>query len=98
MKGIKESFFAVVATTLISVCATPATSTQIQENQIVKSSYAPINGIKMYYEIHGSGGGIPLLLLNGGGSTIEVTYSKLLPILAHHREVIALEEQGHGLQ
>jgi pimeloyl-ACP methyl ester carboxylesterase len=96
MRWINCSFFAVVAITLISACATPAIPTQAQENQIAKSGYAPINGIKMYYEIHGSGGSIPLVLLNGGGSTIDVTYSRILPILARHRKVIALEEQGHG--
>lgn len=77
-------------------CATPSTPQKAQENQTVKSGYAPINGIKMYYEIHGSGGDTPLILLNGGGSTIEVTYSKVLPIFARNRAVIALEEQGHG--
>jgi pimeloyl-ACP methyl ester carboxylesterase len=50
----------------------------------------------MYYEVHGSGGGTPLVLLNGGGSTIEVPYSAILPHFARHRTVIALEEQGHG--
>ncbi|WP_258028549.1 alpha/beta fold hydrolase [Leptospira inadai] len=34
--------------------------------------------------------------MNGGGSTIEVTYSRILPIFAKHRKVIALEEQAHG--
>jgi pimeloyl-ACP methyl ester carboxylesterase len=50
----------------------------------------------MYYEIHGKETGIPLILLHGGGSTIEVTFGKVLPIFAQHRKVIALEEQGHG--
>jgi pimeloyl-ACP methyl ester carboxylesterase len=68
----------------------------METSQVAKSGYAPVNGIKMYYEIHGSGEGVPLVLLNGGGSTINVAYSRLLPILASHRTVIALEEQGHG--
>lgn len=81
------------AATLLSSCAT----TQSQPvSQIIESGHAPINGIQMYYEVHGSGGDIPLVLLNGGGSTIEVPYGKMLPIFAHHRKVIALEEQGHG--
>jgi pimeloyl-ACP methyl ester carboxylesterase len=46
--------------------------------------------------VHGKSGGVPLVLLNGGGSTIDVTYSKILPLFARHRQVIALEEQGHG--
>jgi len=58
--------------------------------------HLPVNGIRMYYEIHGDGDATPLVLLHGGGSTIEVTYSHLLPLFARHRRVIAVEEQGHG--
>jgi pimeloyl-ACP methyl ester carboxylesterase len=50
----------------------------------------------MYYEVHGEGGGAPLVLLPGGGSTIGVTYGRVLPLFARHRVVIALEEQNHG--
>lgn len=57
--------------------------------------YADINGLKLYYEIHGTGG-TPLILLHGGGSTIETTFGKALPLLAASRQVIAYEQQGHG--
>jgi pimeloyl-ACP methyl ester carboxylesterase len=60
-----------------------------------KTGYLPVNGIQMYYEVHGDGG-TPLVLLHGGGSTIDVTYGRVLPVLARHRAVIAVEEQGHG--
>lgn len=86
----------VILTTLVSACASHASPTRTQEHPIVKSGYAPINDIKMYYEIHGSGDGVPLVLLNGGGSTIDVPYGRVLPVFASHRMVIALEEQGHG--
>ena len=66
------------------------------DSKPIKCGYAPVNGISMYYEVHGSGDGIPLVLLHGGGSTIEVTFSKVLPIFARTRTVIAVEEQGHG--
>jgi pimeloyl-ACP methyl ester carboxylesterase len=62
----------------------------------VESGRASVNGIEMYYEVHGPAGGTPLVLLHGGGSTIEVTFGKILPILVRHRRVIAIEEQGHG--
>ncbi len=63
----------------------------------LESGHAPVNGIDMYYEVHGRRGGVPLVLLHGGGSTIEVTFSRVLPILAgSSRRVIAVEEQGHG--
>ncbi len=62
----------------------------------VKSGHAPVNGISMYHEVHGAGAGTPLVLLHGGGSTIGVTYGRVLPLFARHRVVIALEEQNHG--
>lgn len=59
-------------------------------------AYAEVNGLRVYYEVHGPEGGVPLVLLHGGGSTIEVTWERLLPLLARNRRIIALEEQGHG--
>ena len=64
--------------------------------QPLKSGHAPVNGIKIYYEIHGQKEGVPLVLLHGGGSTIEVTFSRVLPVFAGNRQLIAMEEQGHG--
>lgn len=55
-----------------------------------------VNGIEMYYEVHGDQPGCPLVLLHGGGSTIESNFGRLLPFLARGRRVIAVEEQGHG--
>jgi pimeloyl-ACP methyl ester carboxylesterase len=60
-----------------------------------KGAYATVNGLKMYYEIHGSGK-IPLVLIHGGGSTIETTFGTILPMLAKHRKIIAVELQAHG--
>jgi len=64
----------------------------------VRSGYAPVNGLKMYYEVHGSANGNnpPLVLLHGGGSTIDTSFGKVLPTLAKTRQVIAFEQQGHG--
>lgn len=64
----------------------------------LKSGYAPVNGLKMYYEIHGAADGKkpPLVLLHGGGSTIETSFGNVLPSLAKSRQVIAFEQQGHG--
>lgn len=56
--------------------------------------YAEVNGLKIYYEIHGSGR--PLVLLHGGGSTIMSTFGRILPELAKTHKVIAVELQAHG--
>lgn len=60
--------------------------------------YADNNGLRMYYEVHGPEvtGQPPLLLIPGGGSTIGTNFSELIPLLAGHRQVIAVEEEGHG--
>jgi len=60
--------------------------------------YAPVNGLRLYYEVHGrpSKDGVPLVLLHGGGSTIETSFGKLLPLVSKTRQVIAFEQQGHG--
>jgi pimeloyl-ACP methyl ester carboxylesterase len=60
-----------------------------------ESGYAPVNGLQMYYEIHGSGG-TPLLLLHGGLFNIDLQFGELIPGLAANRRVIAADFQGHG--
>ena len=62
--------------------------------QGAKGSYATVNDLKMYYEIHGSGQ--PLVLLHGAFSAIGTSFGKLLPGLAKTRQVIAFELQAHG--
>jgi len=56
--------------------------------------YASVNGLTMYYEIHGKG--FPLVLIHGGGSTIGTTFGRILPELAKTHQVIAVELQAHG--
>jgi pimeloyl-ACP methyl ester carboxylesterase len=58
--------------------------------------YAPVNGLQMYYEIHGSGGDRPLVLLHGNLSTIRVDFGGIIPSLAKSRQVIGVEQQAHG--
>ncbi len=67
---------------------------KVKTNIMSTGKYADINGIKMYYEIHGEGK--PLVLIHGGGSTIETTFGKILPLFAKHYKVIAVELQAHG--
>jgi len=60
--------------------------------------YASVEGLKIYYEIHGkpSASLPPLLLLHGGAETIDSSFSKVLPGFAATRLVLAIEQQGHG--
>ncbi len=60
------------------------------------TGYAPVNGLKMYYEIHGSGSGEPLVLLHGSYMTISNNWIGWIGELSKARKVIALEMQGHG--
>ncbi|MGH2490023.1 MAG: alpha/beta fold hydrolase [Candidatus Limnocylindria bacterium] len=55
--------------------------------------YADVNGIKLYYEIHGAGQ--PLVLIHGGLGAIEM-FGPNLPALAKGRQVIGVDLQGHG--
>ncbi len=59
-----------------------------------KVGYASVNGLKMYYEIHGTG--TPLVLIHGGGSTIETTFGRVLDSFASTHKIIAVELQAHG--
>jgi pimeloyl-ACP methyl ester carboxylesterase len=59
-----------------------------------RTGYAPVNGLKMYYEIHGTGQ--PLVLLHGAFSAIGTSFGALLPELAKTRQVIAFDLQAHG--
>lgn len=59
-----------------------------------KSGYAQVNGLKMYYEVHGSGQ--PLVLLHGAFNTINTAFAELIPELSKTRQIIAVELQGHG--
>jgi pimeloyl-ACP methyl ester carboxylesterase len=59
------------------------------------TGYAPVNGLQMYYEIHGSGG-VPLVLIHGAFSAIGTSFGALLPGLSASRQVIAVELQAHG--
>jgi pimeloyl-ACP methyl ester carboxylesterase len=56
--------------------------------------YAPVNGVNMYYEVHGSGD--PVVLLHGAFMTITNNWTGWIDELSKTRKVIAVEMQGHG--
>ena len=82
MNSQLKSFLTIAIMTL-------ATSSKAQNG-----NYAKVNGLDMYYEIHGEGE--PILLLHGSFMTIGMNYGPLIPDLAKTNKVIAVELQGHG--
>ena len=62
-------------------------------NDTSRGNYAEVNGLNIYYEIHGTGQ--PLVLLHGAYMTIDLM-GEIVPVLAESRQLIAVELQGHG--
>lgn len=92
MKKISKLFL-LILTFLLAAC-----SSSIIKKKPLKtdSGYAPVNGISMYYETFGPSEGIPLVLIHGGGSTIESNWGAFIPLLEKKFRIIAIEEQAHG--
>ncbi|SKA45651.1 Pimeloyl-ACP methyl ester carboxylesterase [Chitinophaga eiseniae] len=62
--------------------------------QPAAKGYAPVNGLKMYYETQGKGA--PILLLHGAYMSIEGPFRELMDSLSRTRKVIIFESQGHA--
>ncbi len=88
----RRSFIAISAAGSI-LSASAFASAQTPTGSAVKTGYAPVNGLKTYYEIHGVGE--PLILLHGGVVGITM-FGPNLDALSQKRKVIAVELQGHG--
>jgi pimeloyl-ACP methyl ester carboxylesterase len=90
----------ILSTVLATVAAMPAPVASQAHSPTsapahARSGYAVVNGLRMYYELHGAGG-TPLVLIHGGGSTIGTNFGRVLPQLSRSRRVIAVEVQAHG--
>ena len=85
----RETFIAAAAAVLIMSSLMIQAQTKTPE----KTGYAPVNGLNLYYEIHGEGA--PLILLHGGLGSADM-FSQILPTLSKSRQVIAVDLQGHG--
>ena len=91
MKKGKIQFLKPILFVAIMFVASTLNGQQIKPSN---SGYAPVNGIKVYYEVYGEGR--PIVLLHGAFYTIEMNWSQLIPELSKTRKVIAMELQGHG--
>src|SRR5580704_3713238 len=94
MKRIFKGTAVLKPVLIIAVFFFAASRSNGQQIKPSDSGYAPVNGIKVYYEVYGEGK--PLVLLHGAFYTIEMNWGQLIPELSKTRKVIALELQGHG--
>lgn len=67
---------------------------EISTTKNFSSNYSEVNGIKMYYEVYGQGK--PLILIHGGGSTIQTTFGRIIPLFSKDHQLICVELQAHG--
>ncbi len=100
---IRIIFLITMTALIISGCNNPENKTtgaqMITKNETMQDStsgYASVNGLKMYYEIYGTDVHAPLVLIHGGGSTIQTSFGRILHALAKTHKVIAVELQAHG--
>ena len=94
MKGVFRILTVFKPVLMIAIHLLIATQLNGQQNKPGSSGYAPVNGIKVYYEIYGEGK--PVILLHGAFFDIEMNWGQLIPGLSKSRKVIAIEFQGHG--
>ena len=89
--------FVVCAIAVVMLVVAPIASAQRTIGRRgIGGRYAFVNGLKMYYEVRGPQRGTPIVFLHGAFSNIESDFGKILPTIAKTRQVIALEQQGHG--
>ena len=92
---MNEVSFKMKKTTLaVTILFTTLLSAVVSGQQKPITGYAQVNGLKMYYEIHGSGE--PVVMLHGAFMAISGDWQDWVNELAKTRKVIAVEMQGHG--
>jgi pimeloyl-ACP methyl ester carboxylesterase len=92
---IRGRFFAASSVAGVLLATSVLAHAQAGESGVPRTAYAPVNGLSLYYEVHGSSNGLSLILLHGALGTAEM-FSDILPVLSKNRRVIAVELQAHG--
>jgi pimeloyl-ACP methyl ester carboxylesterase len=63
----------------------------------MRDGYTQTADLRMYWQLHGEAAhSTPLLLIHGGGETIEQCWGGMIPVLSRLHQVVAIEEEGHG--
>jgi len=86
---IRTHASAAILTALSLVAASTASAAP------AKTGYVRSGELELHYEVHGSGG-TPLVVLQGSFCTVEICFGQMLPSLAAKRQVILIDQQGHG--
>jgi pimeloyl-ACP methyl ester carboxylesterase len=94
MKNLFKTHNRLKSILLIAIIMVTASQSNGQQGKPIGSGYAPVNDIKVYYEVYGEGR--PIVLLHGAYMTIDMNWGQLIPQLSKTRKVIAIELQGHG--
>ena len=94
MKNVFKTCSPFKSILLIAIIMIAAPHSNGQPIKPSNSGYAPVNGIKVYYEVYGEGE--PIVLIHGAFMTISGNWGELIPELSKTRKVIAIEMQGHG--
>lgn len=97
---MKKTIFAAITlvTSLLAAGAAQAGAGDAEAGGRGRGHYAQVNGLDMYYEVHGKAkpGERPLVLLHGAFSATGTSFGELLPALSRHRKVISVEQQEVG--
>src|SRR5260370_26808996 len=88
---LRRTFMTIAA--VIILAASSLAFAQTRAAITVKSGYASVNGLNLYYEIHGTGE--PLILLHGGLGSTEM-FGEIIPLLSNNRQVIVVDLQAYG--
>lgn len=94
MKNLLKTFATLKSMLLLIAIVFATFQSNGQQIKPSNSGHAPVNGIKVYYEVYGKGE--PIILLHGAFMTIDTNWGQLIPELSKTRKVIAIELQGHG--
>jgi pimeloyl-ACP methyl ester carboxylesterase len=86
---------------LATIAAVPAAADEVWQRlpaphampKPVRSGFAPVNGIQVYYAVYGEGP--PLILLHGGLANANY-WGNQVPVFARTHRVVVMDSRGHG--
>ncbi|MEV6767234.1 alpha/beta hydrolase [Nocardia sp. NPDC051030] len=96
-KSALVALSALTAVAVLAGCGDGSTASAASSARPQPGRHAQVNGLDMYYEVHGQANEKPpLVLLHGALSGIGTDFGDLIPLLSKDRQIIAVEQQSHG--